>query len=483
MKKRSAFFHIAVVLIATLGFSLRLWHIHGPIADWHSWRQSDTAAVARNFLKFGFDPLRPRFDDLSNIPSGRDNPMGWRMVEFPMYQAIAAGLFRVVGRFTIEVWLRLVTIAASVGTSILLAYLVTELAGPTSGLLAGFFYAILPYSIYYGRTILPDTMMVFFSVLSLFFLVRAEARRSRALWVEIFLSALSAALALLAKPMAVFLLLPSFYLLWRKFSLSKQLLIGLFVYWLIAALPLLWWRQWISQFPEGIASFLWLLNAGNIRFKGAWFHWLFAVRLGDLMLGFWGLVPLGLGLLARPSRREGAFFRWLLLGAVLYLTIFAAGNVRHDYYQILIVPVVAIYIAKGYDSLLKNNSFSLPARGLMGIVTASFLLAFSWFTIRTYYWINRPEIVEAGQMADKILPKYAKVIAPYNGDTSFLYQTNRQGWPIGFDIEKKIKMGATAYVTVSPTDNDLETKGLAQQYTVLVRNDRFAIIDLTKPKP
>ena len=110
------------------------------------------------------------------------------------------------------------------------------------------------------------------------------------------------------------------------------------------------------------------------------------------------------------------------------------------------------------------------------------MLAFSWYTIRTYYWINRPDIVEAGQTADRLIPKDAKVIAPYNGDTTFLYQTNRQGWPLGFDIDKKLQMGATHYVTVSPTDNDWETRDLANQYTVLVRNEKFAIIDLTKPK-
>ncbi len=63
-----------------------------------------------------------------------------------------------------------------------------------------------------------------------------------------------------------------------------------------------------------------------------------------------------------------------------------------------------------------------------------------------------------------------------------MYQTRRQGWPLGFDIDKKIAMGATAYVTVSPSDNDGETRDLAQRYAVLVRNDSFAIIDLTRPK-
>ncbi|KKS90138.1 MAG: hypothetical protein UV66_C0008G0013, partial [Candidatus Woesebacteria bacterium GW2011_GWA1_43_12] len=38
----------ATVLILVLAFVVRLWRIDAPLADWHSWRQSDTAAVARN---------------------------------------------------------------------------------------------------------------------------------------------------------------------------------------------------------------------------------------------------------------------------------------------------------------------------------------------------------------------------------------------------------------------------------------------------
>lgn len=80
------------------------------------------------------------------------------------------------------------------------------------------------------------------------------------------------------------------------------------------------------------------------------------------------------------------------------------------------------------------------------------------------------------------MPKNAKVIAPYSGDTTFLYQTNRQGWPIGFDIDKKMSMGAQYYVTVSPLATDGEANRLASQYTVMAHTDHYTIIDLTKPK-
>ncbi|MBI3576853.1 hypothetical protein HY086_02305 [Candidatus Gottesmanbacteria bacterium] len=461
MKKSTLFLFLCVFIF---GIVLRLYKLTSPIADWHSWRQSDTAAVERNFEKFGFDPLRPRYDDLSNIASGKDNPMGWRMVEFPLYQSVAYMGRQIVPMLSSKIWLRLVTIAASAATAVVI------------GLLAGFLpalvFAILPYSIYYGRTILPDPLMVFLAVLSVYLLYKKH----------LLSSAVLAVLALLVKPTAVFLLLPIPYLLYQKFSLSKKFFICLFAYLLICLLPILVWRHWIFQFSEGIPAFTWLFNAGNIRFKGAWFNWIFAERIGKLILGYWGLIPFGLGLVLPTTKKESWLFRLLLLGSLAYVVVLAAGNVQHDYYQILLLPVMSIYVGKGFAFLWKNNFFSTLASRLLLITCLLFTIAFSWFTIRTYYWINRPEIVEAGKVADALLPKDAKVIASYNGDTTFLYQINRQGWPLGFDIPKKLKMGATHYVTVSPTDADYETMGLSREFTVLVRNDKFAIIDLTRPR-
>lgn len=429
-------FHFTLFVICCIAAALRMYHITYPVADWHSWRQADTAAVARNFLRFGIDPLHPRYDDLSNIQSGKDNPEGWRMVEFPLYQTIGAFFAKLFPQLPLEIWLRLLTIAASVGTVALLGLMV--------GLLPAFVFAVLPYSVYYGRSILPDPQMVFWAILSLFLVKKNKT----------VLGGVAAALALLSKPMAIFLLLPAFYYLYKNYK-------KLVLYWIIAIVPLVLWRKWIVQFPEGIPVSTWLFNGNGIRFKGAWFHWLFATRLGDLILGFWGLIPFGLGI--TPL--------WAI-GPLLYFIVFATGNVQHDYYQILIIPAVSIFVGNGLQKL----------KPWLAVLCIVFMLSFSWFTIRTYYWINRPEIVEAGRAADAILPKDAKVIASYNGDTTFLYQTGRQGWPIGFEIDKKIAQGATAYVTVSPSDTDGETKDLAARYTVLVRNDKFAIIDLTKPK-
>lgn len=465
-------------VIALVSIALRSWKIDQPIADWHSFRQADTASVARIFTQKGIDLLHPRYHDLSNIQSGKDNPEGWRMVEFPLYQGIAAFAYKLYPAISIEIYLRLLTILSSTITGILLGIMVLKRTSIPTGIITFFVYAVLPYNIFYGRAVLPDPFMVFLSVLSLFIL---DSSKNSVSWARSLMSGVVAASALLVKPQAAFLMLPILVLFFnRSFKFSTILKFILWI--LIAIAPFILWRMWIQQYPEGIPAFDWLLNQNNIRFKGAWFFWLFADRIGRLILGYWGLILFGVGLIV-VSKKEEIFFRLLLIGSLLYMIIIAGGNVQHDYYQILLLPVISIYMGKGITYLWtqkEKNISSLASRSLV-IVSLLFLFAFSWYTIRTYYWI-RPDIIEAGAVADKILPKDAKVITAFNGDTTFLYQTKRIGWPLNFEIDKKISMGASYYLTVSSLDTDMEAHDLAEKYTVLVHNDKFTIIDLTKKK-
>lgn len=465
-----------IYLILILAFILRLYRIDSPVADWHSFRQADTAAVARNFLKFGFDPLRPRYDDLSNIASGKDNPLGWRMVEFPLYQLVGAGLAKIFGLFSLEVWLRLITILASVGSVYFLYRLGQSFVNVQFGLISAFLFAALPYLVYYGRVILPEPIAVFFALGSIFFFVKINHRPNVCFYS---LSLVFAALSLLVKPTAGFVLLPLAYIAWRKYGFAKLVKSPwAYLYILGVFTPLVFWRYWIQQFPEGIPVYTWLLNSDGIRFKGAWFYWLFGERIAKLILGYWGVSLLPLGLIANKTQKEGWFFFWLGAGAVLYLSIFATGNVKHDYYQIVIMPAIVFFVARGIEFILNNiDKFSSKFMVFMSLCFIVLMtLALSWHETREFYKVNNPVIVEAGQVVDRLLPADAKVIAPYFGDTAFLYQTNRQGWPLGYDIEDKTAKGATHYVSVKL--DDPEVSELREKYKVLKETEDYIILDL-----
>ncbi len=467
-----------LTLILLGAFIVRLYHFNSPIADWHSWRQSDTSAVSRNFIKFGFDILHPRFDDLSNGVSLIDNPMGYRFVEFPIYNLFQAGLFKIFGYFTIEQWGRLVTIFSSQAAIVFLYLIVRKYISIRAGLFAAFFYAFVPYSIYFGRVILPDQLMVATMLGGIYFYDK---------WLEkggfrFLLAIILIASSVLIKPYVLFFSLPLAYLTWRKFGFGMLKKKELWIFLILSILPFILWRVWMQQYPEGIPRNDWLFNGNGIRFKGAFFHWIFAERISHLILGFFGLPFVIIGLLAK-IKKEGWFFSLFAVSSLIYLTDLATGNVQHDYYQILIIPTLAILFAKGIDfSFSKTGDlFHRYTTYFVILVSILFMLAFGWFRIRDFYSIQHPEIVEAGIAIDKLTPKTAKIIAIYNGDTAFLYQTKRQGWPV-FErpIKDFVKAGATYIAFVNPGKEELN---FANEFATVEIREKYAIFDLTKPTP
>jgi hypothetical protein len=161
------------------------------------------------------------------------------------------------------------------------------------------------------------------------------------------------------------------------------------------------------------------------------------------------------------------------------MTIFAKGNINHDYYQLPIVAPGVVLAVIGAESFLKLGRTKLQYFINFILVSGLFILslAFGWFEVRGFFNINNPAIVEAGKKVDEIVPQDALVIAPYQGDPTFLYQTNRHGWPVGENIDMRIQDGAAYYVTTSRDD---EYNRLKDIYPIIFENDLYSIIKFSK---
>ncbi len=474
---------ISVVILFILGFLVRFYGFNNPIADWHSWRQADTSSVSRNFVNNGFDFLHPRFDDLSNVPSGINNPQGYRFVEFPVFNALQAGGFILFNFLSLEEWGRLINIFGSVFSGLFLFLIIRKRFGFLTGLLTYFFFLFLPFNIYYSRTILPDPLMVTLNLGGIYFF---DKWLNKDLRLSIFnhqfiLSLLFTTLAFLVKPYALFFTLPLIYLSYEKFGLSFLKKWNLWLYAVISIIPLILWRFWISQYPEGIPASDWLFNGGNIRFKGSFFYWIFAERIGKLILGFWGIGLFILGFIARQKKNDLLFLFSFSLSSLLYLFVIARGNVQHDYYQILIIPSIAVYLGVGSSFLLNNKNLTNKIISyLIFALIVLFTFFFSWYIVRDFFNINNRSIVIAGEEIDKLIPKDAKIIANYNGDTSFLYQTKRKGWAsFQNSLSQMSLLGADYLAIISPTEKDLE---IGKEYKIIKATSDFALFNL-KEKP
>lgn len=459
MYKKINIEYILLALILILGFVVRLYKINNPIADWHSWRQADTASVTRNYVNDGVNLFYPKYDDISSIQSRIFNPNGYRMVEFPFYNALSATITSTFPSKSVEFWSRIVTIMCALVTSFFLYLIGKKYFNWQVGILSAFFYLFIPFNIYFTRVILPDPMGVMFGVIAIW-----------AIGVNFYLSAIFFAMMLLIKPYLGFYILPIIYLAdfktnWRKFIL----------YCAIAGAPFILWRIWESKFPEGIPLFWWAFNGNGIRFRPAYWNWIYGERLGHLLLGSLGLIPFAFGVL--NTKVKNHLVHWFLIGAFLYVTFVASANVMHDYYQILTIPVVALTLALGFHYLWHQEFFNQKLTRVILIFSVLVMMITGWYQVKGNYIVNHWEIVEVGQEVDKTLPKDALIIAPYNGDTAFLYQTKRKGWPVVDDsLDHLIEKGADYYVSVDLHSAD--TSNFSKQFETRKKTDKYIILDL-----
>jgi len=157
---------------------------------------------------------------------------------------------------------------------------------------------------------------------------------------------------------------------------------------------------------------------------------------------------------------------------LVYLVVVATANVRHDYYQILIIPSICLTLALGSTWLWKRSKALL----LLSLIT---MFLISWDRIKPFYQVNHPELITVGKIVDETLPKDAEIVIPYNGDTAFLYQTNRKGWPAVDDsIDNIIKKGADYYVSIDL--GSLDTVNFSKRFETVAKTNQYIILDLHK---
>jgi len=447
---------ILIIIALILGFLIRAYKINSPIADWHSFRQADTASVTRNLFNNTGSFFIPTYHDFSNIQSGKDNPRGYRMVELPIYNLISSYFARF---SSIELASRLISILFSLASALLIYFYCFRLSSSFwPSFLAMCTFLFLPFNIFYSRTILPEPTAVFFMLLSLYLFPK-----------QYLFSAISLSLAILIKPFTAIIIFPVLLLQLFQLKFWQMLIFGT-----ITISPFFAWRIWIKNFPEGIPASSWLINGGNIRFRPAWFRWLFFERIGKLLMGIFGIIPLYLGLAYKKNKTQSISIA-LIIGILLYFSIIARGNIQHDYYQVLIIPSLSIITGFGIYYMFKflaNKSLFLQISNLLIIL---FALVFSGYQIIEYYKINNPIIMDAGKIANEILPKNATVIAPYNGDTAFLYQTNRSGYPIElYDNLPKLK----DFYLIS-INNDKYRNDMMKLYPTIYKSDKIIILNIS----
>ncbi len=343
---------VALLLILAFALSLRLFHLTAPFTDWHAWRQLDTVGMARAFYEGSFWPFDPQVN--------WGGPNGYIEAECPLIPALIAVVYRVVGPH--EIVGRLIIIAFSLGlvwATYQLALILDGRRAVARG--AAFLIAVSPAAIFFGRIVIPDTPMMFFTVLAL--VGFAEFSRTGSVrWMVAGASALT--VACLLKLPAVFVgpAIVAVLVRQRGWSAFRDRRV-----WLAGVIPLAitaawYWRAHVvferTGLTMGILGTQAKIYPAYVS-PGPWtnvfskwstlellsdslFYSRMFLRFYHLLLlpfGFVGAV-LGAFLWKAPGRR--AMTVWLTSLTVFF---FITANVQrgHEYYQLPFVVVAAVF--------------------------------------------------------------------------------------------------------------------------------------------
>lgn len=473
---------LILFFILTIAFFFRLYKINTPLADFHSWRQVDTAAVSRNFAKNGIDMLHPIYDDLSNVQSGYENPNGYRMVEFPIYNAIVSVLYRTFPFFSLEIWGRLTTIIFSLIIISIIYYLLLKENTRRSAIFASLIYSVFPFFVFFSRVVLPETTALAFAMLSIFFLYLNMDRKQQGYsgFFSTVLSTFFFALALLVKPTVIFYLLPVLVLFYRKYKLSLIKKLGFYLYFIVIIVPLFAWRTYIKNFPEGIPVSDWLFTSvntsqglKNIMFRPSFFRWIFFERINNLILGGYLTFFFLLGIISKHKKKLLLSF---LIAIITYVLVFQGGNVQHEYYQTLILPVLAMMVGLGIDFVFENKkNFISPFFVLLfTFLIFGFSFYFSYFRVADYYQYSQ-ELVQEANIIKSLTEKDDLIVTDRIGDTTLLYLSDRRGAPSIFKTPLELKQLGYKYLI---TSSEGQISSMRPEFKIIFENEKFTLFKL-----
>lgn len=400
----------AVIAMTILAAAIRIPTLSAPLVEAHAFRQTQTAYTALIYHRQGIDLLHTPLPVLGPP---------WEVpFEFPLFQALAAGLMDV--GLSVEVAVRELSLFFFLLTGIALWLFIRNVAGAFSAAaaVAAFFFS--PFSLLWSRTSTIEFLAT--SAALGFCLAVSEWDRLGGRGRLVLAVSLGTVAALVKITTAAIWLAPALFLL-RKRGLAT----------VAVAIPMLAgaaWTKWADsiketgEFTKHLTSpelLTWTFGTVADRFDYVtWLVWiLWLTPLG--LLGFAWVGFLRHDLRARPI--------WIWFGAVIILAmlVFPALYAHHPYYVAAISPAVAGLIGGGFVAALR-------ARPRWFVVGWSALLIATTFAVTSGVWLSAFSSADPGhelELAQGIAaatePDDLVLITGRDWSPAILFYANRRG--------------------------------------------------------
>ncbi len=438
-----------------LGMVLRLYGIANPLLDNHAWRQTDTASMAANLLQSGFFPPLPQLDYDGPPPN-------YAELEFPLVPLLTALLWKIFGQS--DILARAVVLAFSAGALVLIFYLGEVLYDSNSGLLGMAFFAVNPMAIYYGRSVMPESAMIFFSLAAVYWLVLWH-RTGR--FLHLGLAASAFALAVLAKLPAVMLALPLLVLGVQK--LKGQILVSRSFWFFVGVglIPPLLYYSWAhiaagTRYVSGIVQNRMSFPPPDLLYLRK--------TLERMVTGSLLVTAMFAPFVRRP--RVGNAFIWAWSGVLLVYTLTVCARIQLDYYLFPFIPLLCL-LAGGTMGKLWGSAPGV----VVSVMMLLSCLNTAYLSLPDYYRVDFRTLYQAQAIARLTRPGDLLILD--GAPPMTFYYSGRKGWRLepGSQtpqvLESLRQKGAKAFVILPQSALKPDLKQYLDRHYVYVRQGGF----------
>lgn len=280
--------------------------------------------------------------------------------------------------------IRILSVIVDLISIFLVMWLGWQVSGPVGGLVAGWFWAFNPFTIWYAQDARPYAMAALFAALAFILIRKAQIRQTPSL---MWMSGLALTLGLVTH-FFFFLIVGALILLaWLQIRRSPRLFRRWTVISLIAMLPMGLWLVWFFMLQKPSIGIGWipipslidpLLTVWNFLSGFGGILSLPAILFGSLA-GFFVLSGLIYGKQARENRR--LFVVGILLPLLLTWLVSFRRPVYVDRYFIVLIPFLIPILASGGRWASESIQKILPAQWtwiLIAVILAGTGLMNAW---------------------------------------------------------------------------------------------------------
>jgi len=423
---------LCLAVVALLSLLVHSKGLTAPLLDYHYHRQVNTASIARAYWRAALPISQPRID----WDGGEDRLAA---TELPVYMWLYGKLWPVGGLG--EKWGRLISVAASLLTALLLFVFFDKELGREAAFWGASIFPLLPVEVYFGRTVQPEAAALLALIAALFFWSRSldEGRPWGAWALAVFCAFIAVGLKL---PYA-HLLVPLAGLTWRRlgrrtFSDWRMYAAGLIsmggvIAWYLHA------RQGVYVVPTHADEYTKLLSYSRIPY---FIQFQIFSRFPEVVMTYGGVVFLAVGARKVLWEKRDVFWLSWFFGVILHLFAMSGYSHYHEYTALPLAPVAAGLIGAGV-ARLREKASAAKNRALALAGVALLLAAIpAHSALRISHWYRQGfEYLEgAGKAAAAVSAPDDLFFTNCQASSVLLYYLDRRGWSSEFEFEDPARL-------------------------------------------